>query len=90
MNGLQMDLYEVIQQRFSEFGFPLIVDRSIIPQDDSTLFICSGMQQVKDRRDKNIVLGKSKWKSITINHQNGGGIYLEFYQKNYFFCNKRT
>lgn len=39
---------EVIQKRFSEFGFPLVVDRSIIPKDDSTLFICSGMQQVRE------------------------------------------
>lgn len=27
----------------------MVVDRSIIPQDDSTLFVCSGMQQVRHR-----------------------------------------
>lgn len=40
---------DVIEQRFNEFGFPLITDRSVIPHDDSTLFVCSGMQQIKDR-----------------------------------------
>lgn len=40
---------EIINKRFDEFGIPLIIDRSIIPKDDSTLFICSGMQQVKER-----------------------------------------
>lgn len=43
------EIEDIIRKRFDEFGFPLIVDRSIIPNDDSTLFICSGMQQVKDR-----------------------------------------
>jgi alanyl-tRNA synthetase len=40
----------VIPRRFEEFGFPFLVDRCIVPQDDdSTLFICSGMQRVKSR-----------------------------------------
>ena len=38
----------LVQRRFEQFGFPLVVDRTIIPKDDdSTLFVCSGMQQVK-------------------------------------------
>lgn len=39
---------EIIQKRFDEFGLSLVVDRSIIPIDNSTLFICSGMQQLKE------------------------------------------
>ena len=39
-----------MQRRFEEFGFPLVLDRRIIPEDDdSTLFICSGMQSLKKR-----------------------------------------
>lgn len=40
---------DLIRNRFESFGFPLIIDRNVIPDDDSTLFICSGMQRVKDR-----------------------------------------
>ncbi|MEM6689849.1 MAG: alanine--tRNA ligase-related protein [Planctomycetota bacterium] len=39
-----------MHRRFEEFGFPLITDRNVIPRnDDTTLFVCSGMQQVKRR-----------------------------------------
>jgi len=37
----------VVNNRFSEYGFPLYEDRKIIPVDDTTLFVCSGMQQLK-------------------------------------------
>lgn len=40
---------EVIRTRFDEFNFPFVVNRSIIPNDNSTLFVCSGMQQFKNR-----------------------------------------
>lgn len=40
---------DVVRRRFGEFGFPLVTDRNIIPPDDSTLFVCSGMQRVRDR-----------------------------------------
>lgn len=42
---------EVIETRFVEFGFPLVVDQNIIPNSDdrSTLFMCSGMQRVKSK-----------------------------------------
>ncbi len=33
---------DVVSLRFGEFGFPLVTDRSVIPDDDSTLFVCSG------------------------------------------------
>jgi alanyl-tRNA synthetase len=37
-----------VQRRFEQFGFPLLIDTNIVPNDDeSTLFVCSGMQQVK-------------------------------------------
>lgn len=38
-----------MSKRFEEFGFPLIFDRTIIPDDDTTLFVCSGMQRLKPR-----------------------------------------
>lgn len=38
-----------MRRRFGEFGFPLVTDRSVIPPDNSTLFVCSGMQRVRDR-----------------------------------------
>ncbi len=40
---------DVVRRRFEEFGIPLVVDRRVIPNDDSTLFVCSGMQQVRGR-----------------------------------------
>jgi len=38
----------MIRTRFEEFGFPLVIDQNVIPNDDSTLFVCSGMQQVRN------------------------------------------
>jgi alanyl-tRNA synthetase len=38
-----------VTKRFEEFGFPLIEDRNVLPKDESTLFVCSGMQNLKDR-----------------------------------------
>ncbi len=40
---------EIVSKRFLEFGYSLERDSSIIPKDNSTLFICSGMQQFRDR-----------------------------------------
>jgi alanyl-tRNA synthetase len=40
---------EVVTWRFESFGFPLVTDPCVIPDDDSTLFICSGMQRVRRR-----------------------------------------
>jgi len=40
---------EIVSRRFLEFGYSLHRDSSIIPKDNSTLFICSGMQQFRDR-----------------------------------------
>lgn len=40
---------EFVFSKFESFGFPLVVDDEIIPEDDTTLFICSGMQRVKSR-----------------------------------------
>lgn len=44
-------LLKTIHKRFDQFGFPLKIDENIIPPltDESTLFICSGMQQYKSR-----------------------------------------
>lgn len=39
----------MIRTRFEEFGFPLVIDQNVIPDDDSTLFVCSGMQRVKSK-----------------------------------------
>lgn len=39
----------VVGRRFEEFGFPLHEHRGIIPDDDTTLFVCSGMQQLKPK-----------------------------------------
>lgn len=40
---------DVLTKRFTQFGFPLIEDRRIIPDDETTLFVCSGMQNHKPR-----------------------------------------
>jgi len=40
-------LLAVVKDRFRQYGFPLEEDRKIIPEDDSTLFVCSGMQKLK-------------------------------------------
>ncbi len=41
--------YELISRHFEKFGFPLVIDQNVIPEDDTTLFICSGMQKHKPR-----------------------------------------
>jgi len=33
---------------FGKYGFPLVINRNIISKDDTTLFVCSGMQNVKE------------------------------------------
>lgn len=43
---------EVVRKRFEQFGFPLHFDQNVVPDDDTTLFVCSGMQRLK-RRFKN-------------------------------------
>lgn len=40
---------EFVSSRFEEFGFPLFIDDNIIPNDDTTLFVCSGMQNLKQK-----------------------------------------
>jgi alanyl-tRNA synthetase len=40
---------EVVSRRFESFGFPLVIDPCVIPEDDTTLFVCSGMQRVRRR-----------------------------------------
>lgn len=74
---------EIIQRRFHEFGLPLIIDRSIIPQDDSTLFICSGMQQVRDRFKKPDGSTYGSWQScIRTNDLElvGDGSHLTYFE----------
>lgn len=39
----------VVGRQFEKFGFPLHEARNIIPDDDTTLFVCSGMQQLKPK-----------------------------------------
>lgn len=40
---------DVIGRRFTQFGFPADVVENVIPADDTTLFVCSGMQNYKGR-----------------------------------------
>lgn len=54
INSLAGELYSpakrllsVIRNRFNQYGFPLNENRNIIPDDDTTLFVCSGMQKFK-------------------------------------------
>lgn len=44
-------IYDVIKNSLESEGFPFIVDESIIPNkdDNSTLFVCSGMQRFKNK-----------------------------------------
>jgi len=42
-------LDRVIRKRFEQWGYPYIVNRNIIPKDNTTLFICSGMQPIRHR-----------------------------------------
>src|SRR5262245_33861466 len=41
--------YPLIRRRFEEYRFPLHTDGRIVPDDSSTLFVCSGMQRVRHR-----------------------------------------
>jgi alanyl-tRNA synthetase len=41
--------YEFVSSRFEKFGFPLVIDETIIPDDDTTLFVCSGMQRLRNK-----------------------------------------
>jgi alanyl-tRNA synthetase len=42
---------EQVSKHFESFGFPLVIDRQVLPGegDRSTLFVCSGMQRLKER-----------------------------------------
>ena len=46
---IAFSILEIVENRFNEFGFPLFENRNIIPDDDTTLFVCSGMQHLKDK-----------------------------------------
>jgi alanyl-tRNA synthetase len=39
--------FDYVGRRFEQFGFPLYIERNLIPDDDTTLFVCSGMQNLK-------------------------------------------
>jgi alanyl-tRNA synthetase len=45
----RLTLLELVSRRFTEFGIPLEIDRTVVPTDDTTLFTCSGMQRHKGR-----------------------------------------
>lgn len=40
---------DVVHRRFGEHDIDLTTNNHIVPNDDTTLFICSGMQNLKDR-----------------------------------------
>src|SRR5690349_11933129 len=40
---------DVVRKHFELSGFPFVVDQHVIPEDETTLFICSGMQRLKPR-----------------------------------------
>lgn len=42
-------LIDVITEEFDTLGIPLRECQDVIPDDDSTLFVCSGMQNLKNR-----------------------------------------
>lgn len=42
-------LEEIVSKRFNQFGFPLLIEENIIPNDNTTLFVCSGMQNLKHK-----------------------------------------
>ena len=43
-------LIEVINIKFIKYGFPkLEICRNIVPTDNTTLFVCSGMQELKPK-----------------------------------------
>lgn len=43
-------IIEVVNNKFNKYGFPeMDICRNIIPTDNTTLFVCSGMQELKNR-----------------------------------------
>jgi len=42
-------VFEVVSRRFESFGIPLVVNQNLIPDDKTTNFVCSGMQQLKSK-----------------------------------------
>jgi alanyl-tRNA synthetase len=43
-------LLDTVSRRFNKYGFPLrTVPKTVLPDDPSTLFVCSGMQPLKKR-----------------------------------------
>jgi len=40
---------DVMRKRFGEHDIELIIDNNIVPNDETTLFVCSGMQQLKSK-----------------------------------------
>ena len=42
-------LRQVVDANFKSYGFPLSEEKCVIPEDDTTLFVCSGMQRLKSR-----------------------------------------
>jgi alanyl-tRNA synthetase len=42
-------IMKTVNKRFNDFSFPLVEDTNIIPNDSTTNFVCSGMQQIKNK-----------------------------------------
>ena len=43
-------IFEQVVRCFEQFGFPCIINKNVVPEnDDTTLFNCSGMQPLKQR-----------------------------------------
>ena len=43
-------ILKIVNEKFNRYGFPsLTINQNIIPSDNSTLFICSGMQELKSK-----------------------------------------
>lgn len=40
---------EKVRKTFEKYDFPLVIEQNIIPNDNSTLFVCSGMQNLKNK-----------------------------------------
>lgn len=77
-------LYNVIGNRFYEFGFtPVSIDFDIVPSDGTTLFICSGMQKLKQRfRDRDGSKYGSRQSCIRTNDIDlvGDGTHLTYFE----------
>lgn len=72
-----------LETRFKEFGFPLVESRNVIPDDNSTLFICSGMQRFRDKfRNPDCSKNGSIQSCIRTNDLDlvGDGIHLTSFQ----------